>query len=92
MRWLLFLSRVAFICNIIFIGCLFLRYTEMVLPENVKGFMIVVGWIIALILNVVVNICVFVSKLLLKQTNIPRWLMVFNVVLLFVQVAYFMFF
>ena len=91
MRWLLFVARVALICNLFFIACVVLRYTNLTLSEDAKGFIIVVGYPMSIIMNLVVNISVFVFMLLRRQTGLPHWLVISNMFLFFFQIAYFIF-
>ncbi len=90
MRWLLFVARVAFICNLLFIVCLFLRYTTITLPEAVNGFIILAGWILSVFLNIFVNVSLLLLSLRQKSSGMPFWLRAFNLFLFLFQVFYFM--
>lgn len=91
MRWLLFLSRVALICNLFFAAFLVLRYTTIALPEGIKSFIIITGYPMSILMNVVVNIAVLVCKIATRPTNVPGWLILFNLFFFFVQIAFFIF-
>ena len=88
MRLLLFLSRVALICNVFFIVCLLKRHTH-VIPFDVSGFVIIVGWILSLIFNVVVNgvqLGMLVTK---RNVEVPVWLRLINLAVFLFQIVYF---
>ncbi len=87
MRWLLFLARVAFICNLFFIACLFFRYKDVIGDQSLRGFIVVVGWLLAPIITVIANV-LFITLFILKknpQAAIPRWLLVFNIIMQIAQ-------
>jgi hypothetical protein len=91
MRWLLFVARVALICNLFFIVCVVLRYTDLTLSQDFKGFVIIVGYPMSVIMNAVVNIAVFACLIMRRQTGLPPWLTIFNVFCFFFQIVYFIF-
>jgi hypothetical protein len=90
MRWLLFLSRLAFICGVCFlISLVFLMMNR----DNVEPFsqtIIMIGYAFGLVVVPVTIICyagVLVSGK--KLTSIvPRWLVLMNVLFLFVLLFY----
>jgi hypothetical protein len=87
MRWLLFLSRVAFICNLFFIVCIILRYKDVIDDQSLKGFIVVVGWLIAPVVTVTVNV-ILLSLYIIKRTPlafIPKWLFVSNIIMQLAQ-------
>ena len=90
-KWHLFVSRIAFICNIFFIGCLLLRYTHVTFPETVTGLILIMGWIpVAPLLNI---ICVVsMSYLWFKHRKIPGpvWLLGINTLFFLTQLIYFL--
>lgn len=87
MRWLLFLARVAFICNLFFIACVIFRYKDVIGGESLRGFIVIVGWLIAPIITVIVNVLYLALFLLKKQPGvlIPGWLLVFNIIIQLAQ-------
>ncbi len=90
MRLLSFLARVSFICNLFFILCLLIKYTHLPIPKALDGFVIVVGWILSVILNVVVN-ALLVTYLLNKDYHqIGIWINIFNLFCFLFQVVYFL--
>jgi hypothetical protein len=90
MRLLLFLSRVAFICNLFFILCLFIRYTHLSLPESLNGFIIIVGWILSVIMNVLANVVMVYIDLYKQKLQGYKWLYLFNLFCLLFQSVYFL--
>jgi hypothetical protein len=87
MRWLLFLLRVAFICNFFFVACVILRYKDFIDDQSIKGFMVVVGWLIAPVITVTVNV-ILLSIYIIKRMPldfIPKWLIVVNIIMQLAQ-------
>ncbi|MFY8025355.1 MAG: hypothetical protein ACOVNO_08395 [Sediminibacterium sp.] len=86
MRPLLFATRMAFICNILFILCLVIQRTYDFIPiKEISSMVLLLGWIVAPIQNIVANIwygLVLVSK---STIRLPRWMAVFNLILLIIQ-------
>jgi len=78
MRVLLFLQRVTFICNLLFLLCLILLYTHYsVESRDVQSYIIILGYIVSFLLGFVVH---FWELLLLynrKLSIVPKWLRVF---------------
>ncbi len=92
MRSLLFVSRVALICNLFFILCLILRYTSLPLPQDVKGFIIVVGYPLSIIVNLGLTAFIIFLISMRNPINIPAWLTIFNLCCILFQIAYFLLF
>jgi hypothetical protein len=87
MRWLLFLLRVAFLCNLFFIVCVILRYKNVIDDQSLRGFIVVVGWLIAPVVTVTVNV-ILLSSYILKRIPldfIPKWLIVVNIIMQLAQ-------
>jgi hypothetical protein len=90
MRIRLFLYRVALICNILFLVCLVFQRTNDIIPsQDLKGLIILLGWLVSPYLNLVLNI--WAGILLMKQQSlgVPKWLLVMNLLFLFIQFFYF---
>ncbi len=87
MRWLLFMARVAFICNVFFIACLVFRYYDLVSLNSLKGFIIIVGWLMAPFINAVMHSLLVFSFYRKKVPDqlIPRWLLAINLITLLLQ-------
>ncbi|MGN6416030.1 MAG: hypothetical protein ACTHMC_00965 [Pseudobacter sp.] len=87
MRKLLFLSRVAFLCNICFLLAWLIQYLPVSPHGHIASTIIVLGTGVAVILNMVVNIIVIIS-LFVKKSNwqfYPRWLIICNFLFLILQ-------
>jgi hypothetical protein len=86
MRPLLFATRMAFICNMLFILCLIIQRTYDFIPnKDLSGMIVLLGWIVAPIQNLIANIwygLVLVSK---STIRLPLWLAVTNLVILAIQ-------
>jgi hypothetical protein len=83
-------ARVTFICNLLFILCLIIKYSEHFIPnKDVQGFVIVLGWIVSFILNIIVNLW---ETILLYNRRIavgPYWLRSLNFIVFLFQIAYY---
>lgn len=86
MRPLLFATRMAFICNMLFILCLIIQRTYDFLPhKDLSSMVVLLGWIVAPIQNLIANIwygLVLVSK---STIRLPLWISVTNSILLIIQ-------
>lgn len=92
-KWLLFLQRLAFILNILFIVCLVLRYTEVSIPELVQSITIIPGWIISPFLNFI--ILFIIAMLKIKENRIiviNKWATACSVFIFVFQIFYFIIF
>lgn len=90
MRWLLFLSRLAFISGICILIWLVLA---MIRTENQEAFsstIIIIGYVMGALLLPVTNLCYLVLTLAGKKirTVVPRWLVISNVIFLIVFLYY----
>jgi hypothetical protein len=89
-KWYLFLSRITFISNILFMLSLLLRYTHLVLPEAVTGFVLVIGWApVSPLLNLVTFVWLVVLLLQRERGKAPLWLLSSNALFFFIQSIYF---
>ncbi|MBK5270641.1 MAG: hypothetical protein JJE22_06465 [Bacteroidia bacterium] len=90
MRWLLFLSRLAFICGVFFILSLSLFMFEWIKEENIVATIITIGVYMGIIIVPVTNICflgVFIIKRKLKS-YVPLWLIIANILFLLLLIYY----
>ena len=90
MRWLLFLSRLAFICGLFFIVSLSLLMYEWIKEENIVATIITIGVYMGIIIVPVTNLCylcVFFIKKKLKS-YVPAWLVVSNILFLLLLFYY----
>lgn len=88
-KWYLFLARISFICNILFIFSLLLRYTHVQLPEAVSGIVLILGWLPVLPLVNLLTAVVLILLLIRKQPVKPAWLSVVNTLFFCTQLFYF---
>ena len=92
MRLLRFLSRVAFICNICFLLAILVRYTPSPPEGHLISTIIVLGFLVGIILNILVNIWLLIAWIAKGAMNIiPLWLRIGNG-LFFVIQLYILFF
>jgi len=80
MRWLLFLSRLAFICGIFFLLSVSLLMQDWIPDENLQSTIITIGYFMGMIVIPAVNIC-YVFVLLIKgklKAFVPLWLIMLN--------------
>jgi hypothetical protein len=89
MRGVLFLGRVAFICNLFFALCLLIRHTHFTVPQGFTEFIVITGWIMSIFLNIIFAffVTIFIKK---KETGVPVWLIAFNIFWLTLQIFYFL--
>jgi len=95
MRWLSFLSRVAFICNLAFVLSLLLQWKPFISNEALLSTIVVIGYFLApLVFNPVVNIIylIFLIRRNPLQASLPRWLVMANFGFLLVQLFFVLFF
>ena len=89
---LLFAHRVAFICNILFVVCLIIRYTngDKIIPQPLIELSAILGWIFSPAINL---ICLFVSFVLVlkegKGIKVPLWLITANLFFFVSEIFYF---
>ena len=93
-------SKITFLCNLSFLVTVILRYIELNNKKNkigdgivtlpfITGILVILGQL-AIFLNLVyclLTVVLWVSK---SKKHTPVWLVVFNFILLFVQVYYFL--
>src|SRR5687767_4412187 len=90
MRWLLFLSRVAFICNLLFLVAFSLRLYDWIKMEDIGATIIILGWVLGILFNSLVNVS-YLFVFWLKRKNlavVPSWLVVMNVLFLILQLIF----
>lgn len=90
MRWLLFLSRVAFIFGIFILVEISRQISDWTQEEPISSSIITVGSVLGLVLIPVVNICyvvVFIAKRKLVEF-VPRWLVIANFLFLLLLLFY----
>jgi hypothetical protein len=90
MRWLLFLSRLAFICGIFFLMSLSLLIWDWIQDESLISTIITIGFFMGMIIVPVTLICYLVLWLIRKKPAaiVPGWLIVANILVLFILLGY----
>lgn len=93
MRWLQFLSRLAFICNVFFLLGVSMLFFQWVNNGDAASTVIVLGFFMAAILNPLVTLSAFLLLFLnrRKLKAIPTWLLLSNFLLLLLQIMYLIF-
>ena len=90
MRWLLFLSKLAFICNLAFLVSFVLKATNWLDNQDIKAYIIIIGWVLSAIFNPVV-VFIYLILFWVKRKNlavVPVWLIVMNILFLFLQLVF----
>lgn len=95
MRWLLFLSRVALVCNVFFLLSALLQWRAFITNEAVVSTIVIAGYFMAVFLfSPLVNV-LYVVQWRLRQNLfdvVPRWLVWVNVAFLLVQALFILFY
>ena len=91
MQNLLFFSRVAFICNICFVLAWLMKYYPDLPSGHLVSMILILGLLLSLILNVVVNGIMLVLLIRKKPVwnHFPGWLIIINFLFLFPQIILF---
>jgi uncharacterized BrkB/YihY/UPF0761 family membrane protein len=90
MNWLRFLSRLAFICNVMFLLAVALRFRSFVTDPDTVSTLGVIGYFLVFLLNPIVNLC-YLGVLIVKRRLRPYvalWLAIANFCFLLLQVTY----
>ena len=90
MRWLLFLSRLAFICGLSFLVSLGIAMTRTENQEPISSTIIVIGYGMGMVLVPLTVLCyllVGVATNKLRKT-VPLWLINANILFLFILLYY----
>lgn len=90
MRWLLKLSRVAFICNIFFLLAFSIQISNWVKNRDLIDYFVITGYVMGFILNPVTNFCYIVFGIFSRNVLkiVPSWLIVANVLFLVIDAFY----
>jgi hypothetical protein len=89
-RWLLFLSKLAFICNLAFLVSFVFRITNWLSNHDIKAYIIIIGWLLSIIFNPVV-VLIYLLLFWIKRKSlaiVPVWLIVINILFLFLQLVF----
>lgn len=94
MRWLLFLSRLAFVCGIFFLLSISLLIRDWAHDEAISSTIIIIGYFIGLIIVPLVNICYLAVLLVRRKLSayVPVWLVTANIFFLLILILYIFYF
>ncbi len=90
MRWLLFLSRLAFICGIFFLLSVSLLIRDWTKDDAITSTIIIIGEVMGLVIVPIVNLCYLVVLFVKRRISVyvPLWLVVANLLFLFILIFY----
>jgi hypothetical protein len=88
MRWLRFLSKLSFICGVCFLVALTLQIKNWTRDEAISSTIIVIGYIIGLIVVPFTLLCYLGVLIARKKIPVPVWLIVSNILFLFILLFY----
>jgi hypothetical protein len=86
MRWLLFIARVTLVCNICYLVFVLGRYVDLSTLHHVLTSTIVTLGLIAVVLNIIMNL-IWLFTVLAKKKYIPFWLGVVNFLFLVFEIV-----
>lgn len=87
MKGVAFLSRFALICNILFIFCLVMQFSKLVIHSfAISSTIVTLGWIVAPIINLVLCVVYFFRAIARKPLGAPAWLVTVNILFFFAQI------
>lgn len=90
MRWLLFLSRLAFICGLFFVVSLSLLVKDWLHDQSIVSTIITIGFFMGMIVVPFTLLCYLVTWIAGKKpaSVVPRWLIIANVFFMLVYAGY----
>lgn len=90
MRWLLKLSRIAFICNICFLIAFSLQLSNWIRDQDLTDYVVIIGFVMSFIINPVTNLCYLVTAFASRQklSIVPLWIITANILFLFIDAFY----
>ncbi|MBS1632937.1 MAG: hypothetical protein JST10_10235 [Bacteroidetes bacterium] len=93
MRWLLFLSRLAFICGFFFLLSISLRFSNWTHDEELSSTIIVIGHFMGLIIVPATILCYFIVWIIKRKLTafVPLWLVIMNTLFLLALIYYIFF-
>jgi hypothetical protein len=94
-------SKITFLCNLAFLATIILRYIELTNKKNnlsdniiplpyLTGILVILGQL-SIFINLVFCVTVLIAFLVKKEKRMPGRLVIFNIIFLFIQLAYFLF-
>ncbi len=93
MRWLLFLSRLAFICGLFFLVSISLLYKDWLTDQALVSMIITIGYFMGLIVFPLIILCYILVFLVKRKLRayVPVWLIIANLFFL-LALIYFIFY
>jgi hypothetical protein len=86
MRVLLFLSRVALLCNLLFLVCVIIQHTkDFIGNSDVNNYVIILGWFVAPFFNITVNVWWLIALINKRAIRMKGWLVTANLLFLLFQ-------
>lgn len=90
MRWILFLNRVALLCNVCFVMVMIIRYTKnFIHNQPINSYIITLGYS-SFIVNFFVTILLLILLLGKKKSLVPTWLSITNFLFFVIQILIFL--
>jgi hypothetical protein len=86
------LSRLAFICNICFLLASFVQWLPHPPDGVIVSNIIVLGWIVSILVNIIVNAWAFFLLIFgkLGKAQVPAWLLIVNFIFFVIQLILFL--
>jgi hypothetical protein len=91
MRWLLFLSRLSFICGVCFVLSLSLLIKDWAKDQDIAATFITIGYFMGMIVVPGTLLCYLGVVIVRKQLPVPLWLVISNILFLFILLFYIIF-
>jgi hypothetical protein len=90
MRWLLFLSRLSFICGIFFLAAVSLQIKNWNNDEAITSTIVIIGYAMGMIVVPITDLCYLGLVLAGKKPTrwVPLWLILSNILFLLVLLFY----
>lgn len=89
MKGFLFLSKVALVLNVLFLICLILRYFPIISSQSILGVLIIGGWFLSLLVNILHIVWLFVLLLQKELQFTVKSVHFINVAIFIFQLFYF---
>lgn len=91
MYWLRFFSKVAFLCDLLFLAAVFLQLVQVAIPPQQVSTIVITGYFMAVFVFSPL-VTVFYGVLWLKNrplfTFVPRWLVGTNILFFLLQIIF----
>ena len=89
-QWLLFFSRVAFICNVCFLIAFSIQMTDWIKNEDITSLVALIGYVLGFIVNPILNLSYLILFLFSRKRlrMVPSWLITANILFLVIQILY----